>query len=196
MAPVMSGPVDHPQITLAIPADRHRVVSTFVAAFAADPAVRYFFPDDGAYPAQAATFAGYLFDKRVGVDGVHLADGGAAVALWDPPGGTSTVDALELPADAQQRLDAYDAIVHHYLPSTPHWYLGVLATHPEHTGRRLGRAVMATGVERAHAAGLPAYLETSNARNVDVYRGAGFEVVGEASIVDLHVWVMANPVRA
>jgi ribosomal protein S18 acetylase RimI-like enzyme len=187
--------VEQPQITLATPADRRRVVSTFVAAFAADPAVRYFFPDEDGYPTQAAAFAGYLFDKRVGVEGVHLADGGAAVALWDPPGGTSTVDKLELPADARERLDAYDAVVHGFLPSTPHWYLGVLATHPEHAGRRLGRAVMATGVQRAHASGLPAYLETSNPRNVDVYRGAGFEVVGESSIVDLHVWVMANPVR-
>jgi hypothetical protein len=38
--------VDHPDVVVATPADRERVVDTFVAAFAADPALRYFFPDD------------------------------------------------------------------------------------------------------------------------------------------------------
>jgi ribosomal protein S18 acetylase RimI-like enzyme len=187
--------VDHPQITIATTADRGRVVATLVAAFAADPAFRYFFPEDEGYPAHAAEFARYVFDKRVGAGGVFLADGGGAVALWDPPERPSTMDqldALDLPSDALARLDAYDTLVHDLLPTTPHWYLGMLATHPDHAGRRLGRAVMAAGVTRARAAGLPAYLETSNPRNVEVYRGAGFEVTTEASIVDLPIWVMAT----
>ena len=188
-----------PEITLADPADRPRVVETFVAAFAADPAVRHFFPDDDAYPTQAATFVGQLFDKRVRRGGVWLADNGAAMALWDPPGNGSTVDSLpavDLPADVLARLDAYDAAVHHLLPSSPHWYLGVLATHPDHAGRRLGRAVMAAGVAAAWSAGLPAYLETSNPRNVEVYRSAGWGVAGETSTVDLRIWVMKAPVPA
>jgi hypothetical protein len=77
--------VTEPEITLAGPADRPRVVETFVAAFAADPAVRWFFPDDARYPSQAATFVGHLFDKRVRRGGVWLADNGAAMALRDRP---------------------------------------------------------------------------------------------------------------
>jgi ribosomal protein S18 acetylase RimI-like enzyme len=187
--------VDHPQITLATPADRDRVVASFVAAFAGDPAVRHFFPDDERYPAQAAEWVRYLFDKRVGAGGVWLADGGGAVALWDPPERPSTMDALtplDLPADTRARLDAYETLIHDLLPTTPHWYLGVLATHPDQAGRRLGRALMADGLARARAAKLPAYLETSNPRNVEIYRGAGFEVASEASIVDLRIWVMAT----
>jgi GNAT superfamily N-acetyltransferase len=209
--------VTEPVISLAGPADRPRVVETFVAAFAADPAVRHFFPDDARYPTQAATFVGHLFDRRVRRNGVWLADDGAATALWElpttRPGLHSTADstadstvavavddaagmAMDLPADVLARLSAYDAAVHHLLPAEPHWYLGVLATHPDHAGRRLGRAVMAAGVAAAWSAGLPAYLETSNPRNVDVYRGAGWSVVGETSIVDLRIWVMRAPVPA
>jgi GNAT superfamily N-acetyltransferase len=193
--------VTEPEISLAGPADRPRVVETFVAAFAADPAVRHFFPDDAEYPTQAATFVGHLFDRRVRRNGVWLADDGAATALWELPAARSTLDstvdgAMDLPADVLARLGAYDAAVHHLLPADPHWYLGVLATHPDHAGRRLGRAVMAAGVAAAWSAGLPAYLETSNPRNVDVYRSAGWAVVGETSTVDLRIWVMRAPVPA
>lgn len=186
-----------PEITLAAPVDRPRVVETFVAAFVADPAVRHFFPDDAAYPSQAAAFAGRLFDKRVGSGGVWLAAGGAAVALWDGPDTGPAESTLDLPADVLARLDAYDSAVHRLLPATPHWYLGVLATHPDHAGRRLGRAVMAAGVAQARASGLPAYLETSNPGNVEIYRRAGWQVAAETSTptstVDMKIWVMTTP---
>ena len=38
------------EIVRAARADRAAVVATVVAAFAADPAFRYFFPDDDTYP--------------------------------------------------------------------------------------------------------------------------------------------------
>jgi GNAT superfamily N-acetyltransferase len=182
--------VTDPEITLATPADRARVVETFVAAFVADPAVRHFLPEDATYPAHAATFAGHLFDKRVGAGGVWLADGGGATALWDKPDTGPAESTMDLPADVLARLDEYDTAVHDLLPTTPHWYLGVLATHPAHAGRRLGRAVMAAGVGQARAMGLPAYLETSNPGNVEVYRGAGWRVAAETSTVELRVWVL------
>lgn len=190
-------------ITLAGPDDRAAAVQTMVAAFVGDPALRYFFPDDDSYPGQAAAFFGSLFDKRVGRGGVFLADGGAALALWDPPTADLDQSVVELPDDVVARLDAYEAAAHALLPQAPHWYLGVLATHPEHRGHRFGRALMADGTARAHAAGLPAYLETSNPRNVDIYRDAGWSVVGQTSTglagestVDLPIWVLSCPVPA
>lgn len=87
--------------------------------------------------------------------------------------------------------------MHKALPSTPHWYLGVLATHPGHRGRQLGRATLDAGLRRAAEDGLPAYLETSNPDNLRLYRAAGFEVVDTLTVdtltVDtLPVWVMAT----
>ena len=183
--------MNSPSITTATPADRDRVVATIVAAFAADPAFRYFFPDEATYHEYASAFAGYLFDKRVHGPTVWLAEGGAAVALWDPPSPKPyDGSTLDFPADVTARLDAYEAAVHPLLPTEPHWYLGVLATHPDHAGRRWGRAVMAAGVARAREDGVPAYLETTNARNVEVYRGAGWEVTGSVTTMDLPIWVM------
>jgi ribosomal protein S18 acetylase RimI-like enzyme len=181
------------EITQATPADRDQVVRTVVAAFVADPAYRYFFPDDDTYDRYATTFTEYLFDKRVGLGTVWIAAGGAVAALWDPPHEPSQPGpTLDLPAEVMARINAYEAVVHPLLPSEPHWYLGVLATHPDHAGRRWGRAVMAAGVTTAHAEGLAAYLETTNPSNVDLYQRAGWQVVGQAGNGGPTTWVLVN----
>ncbi|MGI5238216.1 GNAT family N-acetyltransferase [Dactylosporangium sp. CA-139066] len=182
-----------PEIAVATPADRAAAVATFVAAFAKDPAVRWFLPDDAAYPADAAAMAGSLFDARVGHGTVWIADGGAAIAMWDPPRSPAG-DGVEH-APQTGRFARYQAVVHGRMPKIPHWYLGVLATHPDHWGRRLGRSVMAAGLQRAAADGLPAYLETSNPNNVDVYRSAGFDVAEHLMVDELPVWIMTTGPR-
>jgi GNAT superfamily N-acetyltransferase len=193
-------------------ADRERVVDTVVSAFRNDPAFRYFFPDEAAYRDQAGVFAGHLFDRRVVRGTVWVVEGGAAVTMWDAPGEdpADPVSTLDLPPDARARLEHFDAVVGAALPADPFWYLGVVATHPDHAGRRWGRALMAAGLDRAATAGLPAYLETANPRNVDLYRNVGWEVVahvtaggagqdgtaggaGQDGTAGLPVWVMRWP---
>jgi ribosomal protein S18 acetylase RimI-like enzyme len=97
--------------------------------------------------------------------------------------------AARLPAGALARVRAYDDAVHAALPAYPHWYLGVLGTHPESAGRRWGHAVMNAGLRRAAADGLPAILETSNSANVEMYRRAGWQVAH--TLTDpLPIWIM------
>jgi ribosomal protein S18 acetylase RimI-like enzyme len=181
-------------ITRATPTDRDRVIQTVVAAFEADPAFRFFFPDDDTYVAYAAAFAGHLFDRRVSSDSVWLAEAGASVAMWEPPhrAAREAGSTLELPADVIARLDVFDAAAHALLPATPHWYLGVLATHPDSAGRRLGRALLAAGVAQARADRLPACLETTNPNNVELYRRAGWQVVGSTAASGVPIWVMMS----
>lgn len=181
-------------ITQAVPADRERVVGTFVAAFEADPVLRHLFPGES-YAALAPLFAGHLFDRRVASGTVWLADGGAAIAMWDPPGpGTPPMPATSyLPADAAARVDAYDAVIHPHLPSGPHWYLGVLARDPAHAGRRLGRAVMEPGLRRAAADGVPAYLETATPVNVALYQRSGWTVTSQLVANGVDAWILRHP---
>lgn len=178
--------------TLAIRADREQVVGTVVAAFANDPAFRYFFADESTFEREATAFAAYLFDLRVDHGTVWVVDGGAAVSMWDPPGNGrgSATGKLDVSADALRRLDEYDAEVHGTLPDTPHWYLGILATHPASAGRGRGRVAMRAGLDEAARAGLPAYLETTNPVNVELYRRAGWEVTDSLTARGLAVWVM------
>ncbi|WP_205650232.1 GNAT family N-acetyltransferase [Actinoplanes solisilvae] len=94
-----------------------------------------------------------------------------------------------LPADAYRRMCDYDDAVHAAMPAEPFWYLGVLGTHPDHTGRRWAQAVMHAGLDRAAADGLPAVLETSNPANVEFYRRAGWRVVNEIAN-PIPIWIM------
>jgi GNAT superfamily N-acetyltransferase len=176
-------------VRTAEPADRDRVVATVVAAFRADPAFGYFFPDRTTYADQAAILAGYLFDIRVGDGTVWIADDGASVAMWDGPVVTPRPE-LMLPADTLSRFDHYRQVVHPAMPTDPHWYLGVLATHPDAAGRRLGRATMAAGLTAA--GDMPAYLETSNPANVALYSRAGWQIVTKVMVDELPVWLMTH----
>lgn len=187
------GQMPTPEITVATPADRGRVVSSLVAAFTQDPVLRHLFPDERTYPEFAAAFFGHLFDKRVRKGTIWTIERGASTAIWEPPatGSTSSEEDLsaQLPGDVLSRVRAYDRAVHAALPDDPFWYLGVLGTHPDSAGRRWGHAVMSAGLRRAADDGVPAFLETSNAANVEIYRQAGWTVV--RSVTDpLPIWVM------
>ncbi|GAA3193043.1 GNAT family N-acetyltransferase [Dactylosporangium siamense] len=184
----MTTPLTEPVIEVATPAHRAAAVATVVSAFAADPAFRYFCPDDETYLSDAEAIAGGLFDSRVGHGTVWVADGGAAVAMWDGP------DAPPSSHTPIGRFAVYEHAVAAVMPRYPRWYLGVLACHPERRGQRLGRAVMAPGLRRAAGAGLPALLETSNPGNVAVYRSVGFDVLEHLTVdAELPVWIMRRP---
>jgi GNAT superfamily N-acetyltransferase len=188
--------MEEPEITVATPAHRAAVLESLVATFAADPVLRYLFPDDVTYPRYAAAFFGHLFDQRVPL-GTVWTIGGGSVAMWDAPADADAPAGPQppLPAAELARVRAYDDAVHGALPTERFWYLGVLGTHPRHAGRRWGHALLTAGLRRAAAEGLPAVLETSNAGNVEMYRRAGFEVVGKETM-PLPIWVMRRPPTA
>jgi len=176
----------------ATTAHRSRAVETVVAAFDHDPAFRYFFRDPVTRDAEAAAFAGYLFDARVAPATAWVISGGDSLAMWDGPGGWAGKAALPVSDEALARIDAYERATRPLLPRTPHWYLGVLATHPAHAGRRLGRAVMRPGLAAAAAGGLPSYLETTNPGNVALYQRSGWTVTGTTRVDDLPIWVLTQ----
>ncbi|MEH1122913.1 GNAT family N-acetyltransferase [Micromonospora sp. CPCC 206061] len=177
-----------PKITVASVTDRDTVVDSLVAAFVKDPVLRYLFPDENTYPRYAAAFFWHLFDKRVHKQSIWTIERGASVAIWQPPG-ASEGGKPPLLEDEQARVDAYDEALHAALPTTPFWYLGVLGTHPDHAGRGWGRMVMAEGLRRAAADGLPAILETSNPGNVEFYRRAGWNLISTVES-PLPIWIM------
>jgi predicted N-acetyltransferase YhbS len=94
---------------------------------------------------------------------------------------------------------AADEAVDGLLPRASHWYLGVLACHPDRRGEGLGSAVVEPVLAAADRAGLPVALETASLRNVAYYMRRGFAVAGHTSVQrpagpdgdqPLDVWVM------
>jgi GNAT superfamily N-acetyltransferase len=180
-----------PDVRRLEPAERDRALTTVVAAFESDPLLRWVWPEDGRYASCAPGFFGLLLDLRRAGGEVWAASGGAAVAMWDPPGGLYRHPA-EDPWPALQetftdgeraRWVVYEELMGGRGPA-PHWYLGVLATDPEQRRRGLAGAVVAPVLAAADRTGVPAYLETASAANVPFYARFGFAVEREVDLPD------------
>jgi len=78
-------------------------------------------------------------------------------------------------------------------PMEPHWYLATLGVAPDARGRGVGRALLATLLERADRDALPCYLETDVAANLGFYEPAGFRVEQESQVIGARVWHMRRP---
>jgi GNAT superfamily N-acetyltransferase len=191
--PLAWSSVPAPVARRATAADRETILSTVLAAFVADPAFRYFFPTDDSYADEAPAFIGDLLDQRLASDTVWIVDDGAAVALWNSPGPSRAGLPPGLTSPTAERIKRFDAVVQGMLPRQPHWYLGILATHPDHAGRGLGRVAMSDGLALAREDGLPSCLETVTQVNVAIYERYGWRVTASAVIADVTVRVMQVP---
>lgn len=61
-------------------------------------------------------------------------------------------------------------------PPQPHYYLQVLGVDPALQGQGMGAHLLAAGLQVVDGQRLGAFLETSNQRNLPLYRRHGFEV--------------------
>jgi ribosomal protein S18 acetylase RimI-like enzyme len=162
--------------------------AAIVLAFATDPAARWSWPQPEDYlrnmPLAARAFGGKSFTLGT----ADAIDGLAGVALWLPPGVTSDEEALgslierTSPASVQQDAAGVFGQMASYHPHEPHWYLPLIAVDPARQGQQLGDKLLAHGLARCDADRLPAYLESSNPRNLSFYQRHGFEPLGRIQV--------------
>jgi ribosomal protein S18 acetylase RimI-like enzyme len=62
-----------------------------------------------------------------------------------------------------------------YHPAEPHWYLPLIGVDPAHQGKGHGDVLLRHALEECDRNRQPAYLESTNPRNVSLYRRHGFE---------------------
>jgi GNAT superfamily N-acetyltransferase len=76
----------------------------------------------------------------------------------------------------------------------PHWYLGVLATHPARQGEGLASAVLAPVLDEADRTGIACCLETSKDANRRFYSRRGFTQATDVLLPDgPRTWWMRRP---
>jgi ribosomal protein S18 acetylase RimI-like enzyme len=120
----------------------------------------------------------------------YVTGDGSAAALWAAPGKwvfPASEMALETPPMfGVFRLKLLRALRTqlqierlHANQQPDHWYLGYLGTRRERQGQGLGGQLLRAVLDGADATGTPAYLESSNPRNLSLYERHGFRVVGE-----------------
>jgi GNAT superfamily N-acetyltransferase len=164
--------------------DETRAVATIVLAFAADPMTRWTWPDANQYLAAFTRMVRAFGGKAFGHGSAYLVGDGAGAALWLPPGVEPDEEALgEVMQDtlSRERLDEVPAMfeqmaAHH--PREPHWYLPLVGVDPAYQGKGYGGGLMRHALERCDSDRAPAYLESSNPRNVPFYQQHGFEPIG------------------
>jgi GNAT superfamily N-acetyltransferase len=161
-------------------------------AFAEDPVFAWLIPphlrarDNRLRTVFTSMSRGYL---RQGKPCYITADASAA-ALWAAPGGWAMPLSQVIIEAAPNGLAFRRRLLRalrtqlqierlHAAQSAPHWYLGYLGTRSDRQGEGLGTQMLREVLAGLDTSGVPAYLESSNERNLPLYERNGFRVVGE-----------------
>jgi GNAT superfamily N-acetyltransferase len=181
------------------------VAALFTDAFADDALVRWPYGAETDPAVDRELWAALIEAYRPLDVSWILGDGPDAAAIWLPPAETERFLEIEhatrarilpLTADGGARYETLWDWIGAQLPDEPCWYLEIVAVAEAHRGKGLASALVRHGLDRAFAAGLPAFLETSVPGNVPRYEHLGFRVVLEADAPDggPTVWFMrADP---
>jgi ribosomal protein S18 acetylase RimI-like enzyme len=171
-------------------ADVDRLGDVLGRAFDDDPIFRAILPDD----AQRRRALPILFREwtrllHVPLDAAWTTDDVSGGALWSPPGKwkIGLVDEAKMAPKMIRALGSrvvaslrvLFAIESRHPKDKPHHYLRVLGCDPSRQGQGVGSRLLRPMLERCDAQREPAYLESSNGKNLPFYRRHGFEVVDE-----------------
>jgi ribosomal protein S18 acetylase RimI-like enzyme len=166
--------------------DRDRAIATLVLAFASDPFARWVFADPAVYlelfPKAADAFGGMALDYGGG----WCLDDFSAVGLWLPPGvepgGEATAALFEAAVDPTRLDDLYEVFgqMDESHPAYPHWYLAWFGVDCAAQGLGLGSVLMTACLKAVDESHLPAYLDSTNPRNVPFYERHGFAVTARS----------------
>ncbi len=178
------------EVRIAVQADAEVVGRTLAAGFGDDPVLCWVFEEPGRADKLEVMFAFMAREALVPLGATYLTDGSSAA--WTPPGSPPWPDdrgirfITELAGVAGQgdleRLGVLDDTMQAHHPEAPHWYLGLIGTEPARRGNGLGTALMSTALASVDADHLPAYLESTNPRNISLYERHGFEVTGSIEL--------------
>jgi ribosomal protein S18 acetylase RimI-like enzyme len=161
-----------------------RMVAAMVAAFAADPAVRWLYPDLDQYQTHFPDFVRAFGGKAFACDTAREVEGVSSAALWLPPGAqpdeAAIVDVIQRSVSEERLPEVFTLFeqMGAFHPHEPHWYLPMIGVDPLAQGRGCGTALLSPVLKQCDRDGLPAYLESTNPRNISLYERFNFKPVG------------------
>jgi len=175
------------QIRPANVCEAEQVFATLTLAFAVDPPNRWLYPDEDEYVSQFPTFVTALGGRALHRGTAFVANDLSGAALWLAPDTSPDDEALTrlvraLAPDRSADMSTIIEEMGRYHPDEPHWYLPFIGVAPDRRGQGVGAALLRTGLAACDAAGLPAYLESTNPRNRPLYERHGFEAIGEIRV--------------
>ncbi len=175
---------------LVLPHEQQRAAAVLARAFHDDPVLTWLFSEAADVTAAIDAFFPIVAASAITRGHFYRSPGWESVAYWSPPGGTGMFNPEHAESVGElvvNQIGAERAVetsqlgeltrAHHI--EEPHFYLCFIGADPEHQGRGHGKTVIQPGLDLCDHNGLPAYLESSNPRNISFYERLGFEITSE-----------------
>ena len=175
--------------TSASASDEASTIDVLVRAFSEDPVAQWIWPDSQQYQMYFPSFVRVFGGKAFTYGSAYYVDGYAAAALWLPPDVLpdeyTLISIFQRTVSKQTQKDVFTVFdqMGRYHPSEPHWYLPLMGVDPLKQGKGLGSELMKHAlVQCDQDNNKPAYLESSNPRNIPFYERYGFELLSTIQI--------------
>jgi ribosomal protein S18 acetylase RimI-like enzyme len=179
------------RIRLATQADVAGIALSLARAFADDPVMLWVVPSARRHQRLVRMFT-LTVELQLRLEQTYTTTDTVGAAVWAPPGcwrldleamgRFSEMIPTIFGSNLSRALDVWGALEAKHPVEPPHWYLGILGTHPDWQSRGIGTALVEPVLARADAQGTPVFLESSKERNVAYYHRLGFQVTGEITV--------------
>ena len=166
--------MEPPKIIKADSSNVEKVKSAITLGFAADPFLRWFFPDPHIYLKNFAFWMDAFSKPALESDSIFADENFYGGAIWHPPGIHLDSDVLaptleDIPdfrlESALQMFEEFNECH----PKEDHWYLPFIGLDPSKQGQGIGSLILKESLKQADEQGKVAYLESSNPMNMSLY---------------------------
>jgi ribosomal protein S18 acetylase RimI-like enzyme len=174
--------------TAATASDEASIIDVLVRANWADPAARWVWPDSKHFLMHFPSFVRAFGGKAFAHGSAYYVDGYVGAALWLPPDVHPDEEALialvQQTVSENIQKDFFPVLeqMGRYHPSESHWYLPLMGVAPSQQGKGFGSALLQHTLLQLDRDNKLAYLESSNPRNIPLYKRHGFELLGTIQI--------------
>jgi GNAT superfamily N-acetyltransferase len=156
-------------------------IARLVLAFDTDPIACWLYEEPHQYLGHMPRLFHALAASALDAGTAERTSDGRGVAIWLPPGvhgddrPVEAVVADSLAEDKQAEFGKLLEGTEHYRPAEPHWYLSLIGVDASRRSTGGGARLIERRCDRERR---PAYLWSSNPRNLSFYERHGFEIVG------------------
>ena len=170
--------------TAATASDEASIIDVLVRANWADPAARWVWPDSQRFLMYFPSFVRAFGGKAFAHGSAYYVDGYIGAALWLPPDvhpdENALIALLQRTVSDQIQKDVFAVFeqMGRYHPNEPHWYLPLMGVDPSQQSKGFGSALLQHTLIQFDRDNKLAYLESSNPRNIPLYKRHGFDLLG------------------
>ena len=161
--------------------EQSAAVNTLLLAFSVDPFQRYLMPNPSIFIKNSTIWFNNAASQSISKKSLFGTEDHSGVALWFPPNFIVDFEAIgetfkDLPSNSQKDIFQYFNAFEENKPKDA-WYLEYLGVDPSRHSLGLGSQLLKSSLAKIDDLHEPAYLESSNPRNVSLYERHGFEAI-------------------